>query len=122
MVSLAASPKRGTAFFAAVYCFVLLQNTFLLRAQAPTGEIRIEVKDPSGAAVNASGTLQNLSTGVTQRFETASGGGYTLRALPFGRYRLEVAKTGFATQSSRIDIQSATRIAGLRHDARRAGI
>jgi outer membrane receptor protein involved in Fe transport len=28
--------------------------------------------------------------------------------LPFGRYRLELSKTGFATQSSRIDIKSAT--------------
>ena len=36
-----------------------------LQAQRPTGEIRIQVKDPSGAVTKASGTLRNLDTGAT---------------------------------------------------------
>ena len=38
--------------------FSLLQ---CVHAQRPTGEIHIEVKDPSGAAVASSGKLENLS-------------------------------------------------------------
>jgi hypothetical protein len=36
----------------------------LLRAQGLAGEIRLEVKDPSGAAMQASGRLENLQSGA----------------------------------------------------------
>ncbi len=77
-----------------------------LRAQEPAGEIRLEVKDPSGAAMQASGWLQSLVTGAGSSFETDVRGTYTLGGLPFGRYRLEVSKSGFATQSVVIEVQS----------------
>src|SRR6516164_10625511 len=78
----------------------------VLFAQNPNGELRVEVRDPSGAAVQqAEGSLQELATGAYRRFETDASGTYTLEKLPFGRYRLEITKEGFATQSSLVDIQ-----------------
>jgi hypothetical protein len=47
-------------------------------AQTPKGEIRLEVKDPSGKALEASGRLENLSTGVNLNFQTDAQGKETL--------------------------------------------
>jgi outer membrane receptor protein involved in Fe transport len=77
-----------------------------LHAQNPDGEIRVQVKDPSGAAMEASGKLESLVPGVQRTFETDALGTYTISNLPYGRYRLEVSKTGFATQSVVIDVPS----------------
>jgi outer membrane receptor protein involved in Fe transport len=82
----------------------------LLHAQGSAGQIRIEVKDPSGAAMNAAGTLHGLSNGITRTFATDGQGTYTVDSLPYGPYRLEIVKDGFATQSMLIDVQSATPI------------
>ena len=82
----------------------------LLQAQQPSGEIRLEVNDPSGAAVEASGRLRNPAGGVDLTFQTDAQGKYVIANLPYGRYRLELTKTGFVTQSSLIDVQSGTPI------------
>jgi outer membrane receptor protein involved in Fe transport len=76
-----------------------------LQAETGTGEIRVQVKDPSGAAMVASGKLE--SAGVERAFQTDANGSYTLTGLPFGRYRLELSRTGFVTATELIDVQSA---------------
>jgi outer membrane receptor protein involved in Fe transport len=80
----------------------------IANAQSTTGEIRIQVQDPSGAPMPASGRLQNLSGGSDQPFSTDPQGKYVFKDLQTGRYRLEVSKAGFATQSSYIDLASGT--------------
>lgn len=84
--------------------------TAALHAQRPTGEIRLEVKDPSGAAMEASGTLHNLADGMERIVQTDRQGLFHIENLPFGRYRLDVSRSGFATQSIVIEIQSGTPI------------
>jgi outer membrane receptor protein involved in Fe transport len=54
----------------------------------------------------ASGTLRSLPGTVERSFRTDAQGTYRLRDLPYGRYRLEVSRAGFANQSQTIDIQS----------------
>ncbi len=75
--------------------------------QEPTGELRVEVNDPAGKPLSASGTLTNLATGVVRSFQTDAHGQVVLSGLGFGRYRLEISQQGFATQSALIEIQSA---------------
>jgi outer membrane receptor protein involved in Fe transport len=84
----------------------LLLVAFALRGQSPNGEIRVQIKDPSGAVMEASGKLESLALGVRRSFQTNAQGMYTLGNLPYGRYRLEISKPGFATQSVLIDVQS----------------
>lgn len=74
--------------------------------QRLTGEVRLEVKDPSGAAVEATGRLESLATGGDQSFQTDAQGRHTFGNLAYGRYRLKVSKDGFATQSLSLDVQS----------------
>jgi outer membrane receptor protein involved in Fe transport len=79
-----------------------------LWAQRPAGEIRLEVRDPSGAPMQASGRLEALSGGLSQGFQTDAQGSYTIGNLSYGRYRLKISKSGFATQLLFLDVQSQT--------------
>jgi len=72
-----------------------------LTAQPQTGAIHLEVKDPSGAALQASGKLGDRS------FQTDAQGVYDFGNLPFGHYRIAVESTGFATQILQIDVEAA---------------
>ena len=82
----------------------------VLRAQIPSGQIRIEVTDPSGAPMSASGHLTNPATGVNTAFQTDARGTYTFEHLPYGRYQLEISRDGFATRTVSIDVKSGTPI------------
>lgn len=95
-------------FLFAACSFALAHHSFI--AQQPTGELRLEVKDPAGKELAATGTLTNLATGVSRSFQTDAQGRVALSGLSFGRYRLEISQTGFAAQSAMIDVQSATPI------------
>src|SRR6516164_7017137 len=87
-----------------------LLDPSIVRSQAASGEIHLKVKDPSGADMQASGELENLANGSMRSFKTDSEGNYIFGALPFARYRLEITREGFATQSLLIDVQSATTV------------
>jgi outer membrane receptor protein involved in Fe transport len=82
----------------------------LLHGQAPAGQIQLEVKDPSGAAVQASVRLEAVGGGVTRTFQTDAQGQYTLVNVPFGQYRLEVSRSGFNSQAELIDVESTAPI------------
>ncbi len=71
------------------------------------GTLTIEVKDSSGAAVAAKGVATSVDRGVTRSFETDAQGVGTISDLPFGRYRIQVSRDGFATGSTVVDLQSA---------------
>ena len=87
---------------------VLLFVTTMLWGQAPQGEIRLQVKDPSGAPMQASGKLESIAGRVARDFQTDAQGMIVLGNLPLGRYRLRISKSGFTTQSVAIDVQSTT--------------
>ena len=78
----------------------------LLQAQVPAGQLRIDVKDPSGSAIPAAGRLTGPG-GTDQTFQTDAAGVYAFSGLPLGRYRLQVTRPGFATQSLTVDVPSA---------------
>ena len=86
----------------------LLLLPVLLCGQAQPGEIRIQVKDSSGLAMEASGKLASLASKTDLSFQTDPQGAYTFSNLAAGRYRLEISKAGFATQSVLIDVESGT--------------
>lgn len=88
----------------------LLVFILALHAQSRMGEIRLGVKDPSGAAMEASGRLQNLATGLDSEFQTDTQGRFTFANLSAGRYRLEVMKSGFVTQAMMVDVRSGASI------------
>jgi outer membrane receptor protein involved in Fe transport len=98
----------GACLGSAILCFAALLGTAAtLRAQPGTGEIRLEVQDPSGAPMQASARLRGQNVRVDRSFLTNTKGPYILTGLPYGRYRLEISKNGFAAQSLAIEVSSA---------------
>jgi outer membrane receptor protein involved in Fe transport len=75
--------------------------------QASTPQLHVEVKDPSGAAVQASGKLENLDTGMEHAFQTDSQGVFNADLTP-AHFRLEISRVGFATQSLTFEVHGAT--------------
>jgi outer membrane receptor protein involved in Fe transport len=100
--------KRKREVTACLGALVALLCPIILQGQGLTGEVRVEVKDPSGAVMQASGRLENLQTGTVRAFQTDANGTYAFGNLSYGRYRLEVSSQGFATQSVIVDVQSST--------------
>jgi outer membrane receptor protein involved in Fe transport len=79
---------------------------FLLTAFVLQAQIRVQVKDPSGAVMQASGKLESLSPGVERSFQTDVRGEFTFDNLPEGIYRLNVFKAGFVTQSTLLKLKA----------------
>jgi outer membrane receptor protein involved in Fe transport len=102
--------ERGLSGVAILLCCMFFACSFAaqtVRAQRPAGEIRIEVKDSSGAAVAASGKLENLAAGTVEGYQTGEQGTHSFVGLPYGRYRITVTAAGFATQSVTVNVPSA---------------
>ncbi len=99
----------GRFFRALIFVFFAIQEASLpVNAETPVGEVRIEIQDPSGARMAGAGTLHGLGNAVDRGFRTDAQGRYVFTGLPYGRYRLDVSKAGFATQSVLIDLRSET--------------
>jgi outer membrane receptor protein involved in Fe transport len=88
-------------WIASVLCVVAA-----LFGQEQRGEIRLTVKDPSGAPIIATGRLENLAGGPDRVFRTNSQGVAVLDHVAFGHYRLHVSKPRFAAQALSVDVES----------------
>jgi len=92
--------------------FLLLPPTAAwLGAQTPHGQIRLQVQDSSGAAMQASGILSGVAGVSKLKFRTDTHGTFTFRDLSYGRYMLEISRPGFVTQSTHIDVESPAVVA-----------
>jgi outer membrane receptor protein involved in Fe transport len=78
------------------------------QGQSP-GQLHLEIKDPSGAALVADGKLDPLGGGASRTFQSDDQGVYDASGLEAGKYRLEVSKPGFATQSQTIEVRSGAK-------------
>src|SRR5579864_9449407 len=77
-------------------------------AQNGTGELRLAVKDPTGAGVAATVELVNEATDTRQKVDLPPGVRYSFKNLPFGFYHLLVSHAGFTPSSELIEIRSET--------------
>ncbi len=93
----------GIRVFAAA--FAAAAFAILLRGQQSTGEIKLQVKDQSGAAVTASGKLENTASGTNRVFQVDDKGSADLPDVAPGRYRLELTHTGFTSWSEAVEVK-----------------
>src|ERR1700674_1086207 len=75
-------------------------------AQRVRGELRLEVRDPQGAAVSPSGELMSEAHQFRRTFVAGPDGHYVAQDVPFGVYRLSLDATGFAPWSELVEIRS----------------
>ncbi len=74
---------------------------------ANTGELRVTVTDPTGAALPGPVDVANQASDFHQKLDTDAAGVLVLRRLPFGSYRIAVSRTGFDDASRIVEIRSA---------------
>src|ERR1022692_2592395 len=86
---------------------IVLLCALPLFAQSKTGELRLRVTDPAGLGLKSSVELVSESNQYRQRFRTDEAGALDAQRLPFGVYRLEVKREGFAPVSQSLEIRSA---------------
>ena len=90
----------------AVCCAVVL-CVIGASGQSNTGELRLSVVDPDNLGVQSSVSILSEANQFHQTYSTDAAGTLTARNLPFGVYRLEIARQGFADYSSTLEIRSA---------------
>jgi hypothetical protein len=102
--------KRIEVAFLAAILIVCISGSICGRAQSTTtGQVNGSVTDKTGAVVlGANVTITNSATGIVYHAVTDELGAYHVPDLPPGRYTMNVAKSGFATQH----IQAFTLIVG----------
>ena len=73
-----------------------LTATGAVLAQTPTGTLRGQVTDPSGAAVVGASVLATSSTAQTTTAKTGRDGVYEMKGLAPDTYSVTIGSTGFA--------------------------
>ncbi len=86
-------------------CLWLLLCGLSLLAQTNTGELRLTVKDPSGAVLGAQAELVNSAARSRLAVTVAPDGKYTFKNLAPGVYRLTVIGSGFQPYAELIAIR-----------------
>jgi hypothetical protein len=75
-------------------------------AQRDRGELQIDVRDPQGAALSASGELVSEGNQFQLAFKIGDDGRYVAQDLAFGVYRVSVSRPGFVSASQLVEIRS----------------
>jgi outer membrane cobalamin receptor len=88
-------------------CLFLILWAVPLCAQSNSGELRLKVTDPAGFGMKSSVQLVSEVNQVRKAWITDEAGDLVAKLLPFGVYRLEVEREGFAPFSDSIEIRSA---------------
>ncbi|HEX4643466.1 MAG TPA: TonB-dependent receptor, partial [Candidatus Acidoferrales bacterium] len=75
-------------------------------AQRERGELQLDVRDPQGAALAATGELVSEVNQFHLSFTVGEDGRYAARDLAFGVYRVSVARAGFVPAAQLVEIRS----------------
>jgi outer membrane cobalamin receptor len=78
-----------------------------LLCQSNSGELRIKVTDPSGAAVRSQVLLISEANEFRKALPTDDSGALIVKRLPFGIYHIEISQPGFADFADNLEIRSA---------------
>ncbi|HET6840233.1 MAG TPA: TonB-dependent receptor [Candidatus Angelobacter sp.] len=102
------SANRGISMqrFAAVFCLLCILSA-VLKAQSTSGELHIQVVDPGGASLAASGELVSKGADFSRQLTIGKDGRYIAKGLPFGLYELHLQHAGFSPFREAIEIRSA---------------
>ncbi len=88
-------------------CLALAVLTASLFGQSNTGELRLRVTDPDGLGLKSTVELVSEMNRFRKSLRTDEVGSLVVKGLPFGFYRLEVRREGFADLNDSVEIRSA---------------
>jgi hypothetical protein len=91
---------RNSTALASALTLLLVVGFGTLRAQLSTASLGGTVVDPAGASVPSAGlTLESTVQKYVREAVTSGEGGYLIAAIPPGRYKLTVKKSGFQVET-----------------------
>ncbi|HUE23434.1 MAG TPA: TonB-dependent receptor [Bryobacteraceae bacterium] len=85
----------------------MLLGAIAVFGQADRGELRINVKDPSGLALKGRVEVVSQANQYVREFDTDADGHVTAKRLPFGLYTVRASRQDFAPASQLVDLRSA---------------
>ncbi|MEP6917720.1 MAG: TonB-dependent receptor, partial [Acidobacteriota bacterium] len=88
-------------------CVLVLLFSLAQFSQSNTGELRMRVSDAAGLPLPGAVELVSDVNHVRQHLDTDGAGVLVAKRLPFGAYRVTVARDGFAPFSGLVEIRSA---------------
>ena len=86
---------------------VLFFMTMPLYCQSNSGELRLQVVDPTGLGVKTTVRIASKANGYRSALGTSEQGDLDVQRLPYGIYLLEVEQPGFAPQTDSVEIRSS---------------
>jgi len=86
---------------------IFFLSASMLLGQSNSGELRLKVTDPSGMGVKAAVQVISEANEYRSSLVTNNDGHVVVQHLPYGIYRLEVRRTGFAVAFSSVEIRSS---------------
>ena len=87
---------------------IFLLSASMLFGQTNSTELRLKVTDPSGIGAKAAVQIISEANQYRNSRTTNNDGDLVLQHLPYGIYRLEVRRSGFAVAASSVEIRSST--------------
>ena len=80
--------------------------TLPLAAQKNMGELRVSVKDATGAPLTAIVRIENQAAKIRQEIHLPADGRFAFRNLPFGHYAVTASREGFTSASEIVELHS----------------
>ena len=90
-----------------IIAFAFLFYTLSLTGQSNSGELRLQVTDPSGLGLRATVEIVSMANQYRNSFVTNDQGSLVVRQLPYGIYQLEIQQSGYAAFSNSVEIRSS---------------
>lgn len=103
----------GGCLFARRIAGLFFVCAFSLCGQSNSGELRLRVTDPSGLGVKATVLIESEANQYRNSLATNEQGTLDVQRLPFGIYRVEITRPGFAAASESVEIRSSIPIERL---------
>src|SRR5579859_5367792 len=97
-------PSGNRAWISALVVFILIASSGVLFAQAPTGHLRGQIVDQTGAVIPGAAITVKNSSGLVVSATSDSAGAYDVKNLAAGKYTVSVTAKGFAPTTKEVEI------------------
>ncbi|HET8887292.1 MAG TPA: carboxypeptidase regulatory-like domain-containing protein [Candidatus Angelobacter sp.] len=97
-------PSGNRAWISALAAFILFACSGSLFAQAPTGHLRGQIVDQTGAVIPGAAITVKNSSGLVVSATSDGSGAYDVKNLAPGKYTVSVTAQGFVTAAREVEI------------------
>jgi len=97
-------PLGNRAWISALVVFILIACSGVLFAQAPTGHLRGQIVDQTGAVIPGAAVTVKNSSGLVVSATSDGAGAYDVKNLAPGKYTVSVTAKGFAPTAKEVEI------------------